>query len=202
MVATRGALLAGALALVPYGINATPDALTNAYAGNGSLASYDFTMNGRMAMRHFPWFHFHLSGRGEYVRGRSFEVDISGIPSFAGGTRRVDLSILAPSMWAHRYVVTDAGTAGSDQLYDLTDPSDPSLHDALVRVDPLLGIREVQMHYTNGSTLDFRVQCARSGGYLLPHQIEATIDAESVSVAVNADFEESSIEALSSSAAR
>lgn len=164
-------------------------AVADAYAQDGTLASYTFQIHGVMAMRSFPWLHFRFVGYGRYVRGVRYVVHLTQVPFFAKAFNRVDLSALAPSVWPHRYVVARAGSDGSEDLYSLLDPHDKSLQNAIVRVDPTRGIREIRMSYNNGSTVDLSIQCGRENGYLVPDAAAGQIGAPVGKLSVTASFD-------------
>lgn len=67
LAAGLGAATAFAASIVALGQGG--DAISSAYARNGSLSSYTFTLDARMAMRSFPWLHFSFVGQGTYERG-------------------------------------------------------------------------------------------------------------------------------------
>jgi hypothetical protein len=165
-------------------------AVSDAYAQNGALASYTFQIHGVMAMRGFPWLHFHFAGYGKYVRGVRYVVHLTQVPFFARAFSRVDLSALAPSIWPRRYVVSRAGSKGNDDLYSLLDPHDKNLRDAIVQVDPTRGIREITLSYNNGSTVDLSIQSNRASGYLLPNAAAGQIGAPVGRLAVTATFDD------------
>lgn len=164
------------------------DAVSDAYAQNDSLESYTFTIRGVMAMRTFPWLHFHFVGQGSYVRGVRYVVHLTQLPFFAKAFTRVDLSALAPSMWPHRYNVMLAGKEGDDDIYRLQDREDRNLRDAIVRVDPASGIKELQLIYKNGSSVTLFLDCERSTGYLLPNTATGQIAAPLGKLGVAATF--------------
>jgi hypothetical protein len=166
------------------------DAVSDAYSQNGSLASYTFAIEGVMAMRSFPWLHFRFTGQGRYVRGVLYTVRLTQLPFFAKAFHKLDLSTLAPSIWPHRFDVTFAGTQGGDDLYRLEDPKDKNLRDAIVRVDPQLGIREVELSYGNGSTVSLFLKCERANRFLLPSSATGQIGASVGKLAVSATFDD------------
>jgi hypothetical protein len=164
------------------------DAVASAYLRNRLLASYVFSVHGTMRMRTFPWLRFRLDGSGIWERGVRYQIHFTRLPFFAKGFQTVDLSALSPAMWRTRYRVTFDGVRGNDDLYVLVDPTDKSLRDAVVRVDPALGIREVRLSYTNGGTIDMRIDCTSQNGYLLPGSATTRIDVPLAKLSVTATF--------------
>ena len=45
-----------------------PNVVAMAGARNHGLREYTFHVNVAMAMKHFPWLHFHMDGEGDYQR--------------------------------------------------------------------------------------------------------------------------------------
>ena len=86
---------------------------------NHSLTGYTFHMNVALAMHHFPWLHFHISGIGQNVRGRRYIVRFTKMPFFARGFHTIDLSALDPSMWKSRYNVRLVARRGSMTMFSL-----------------------------------------------------------------------------------
>lgn len=164
------------------------DAIASAYARNESLTSYTFTLHGTMHMRTFPWMSFGLDGQGVYERGVRYEVRFAHLPFFAKSFQRIDLSALAPDMWPHHFTVTYAGRDGDDDVYALRDPHDATLKVAVVHIDPAMGVREVDLQYTNGGSVDLHVTCTTQNGYLVPGVTNADVDVAPVRLAVDAQF--------------
>lgn len=164
------------------------DAISTAYARNGSLSSYTFTLHGAMRMHSFPWLHFSLDGRGVYERGRRYDVHFEHMPFFAKSFSDLDLSPLAPALWKNRYQVSYVGKDGADDVYALHDPSDAALKVALVHVDPSAGVREVDLHYANGGDVDLTVQCISVDGYLVPGVTQARVAVPEARLSVRAQF--------------
>ncbi len=163
-------------------------AVADAYGANASLRSYTFTMHGTMAMHTFPWLRIPISGQGLYDRGRVYDVHLAGIPFFAKGFGRIDLSALAPQMWRPKFDVSYAGSQDGADIYTLRDPRDAALRSETVWVDPVHGIREVLLLYDNGGRVDLHVQCAMRDGYLVPAATDAQIDVPHAKLSVTARF--------------
>lgn len=164
------------------------DVVAGAYLRNRLLASYVFSVHGTMQMRTFPWVRFPLDGTGVFKRGIRYEVHFARMPFFARAFRTVDLSALSPAMWRTHYRVSFAGFDGNDGLYVLSDPTDTILRQAVVRVDPVQGIREIHLSYTNGGTIDMHIDCTTRHGYLLPEIASTRIDVPLARLAVRAAF--------------
>jgi hypothetical protein len=183
--AALGAAAAFTTAAAPVGQG---DAIANAYARNSSLSAYTFALEGTMRMHTFPWLRFRIGGDGVFQRGARYEVRLTHVPFFAKAFRHVDLSALSPEMWQGRYEISYAGTQGADDLYVLRDPADDTLRDAVVRVDPVKGIREVRFQYTNGGIVDMHVHCVSQNGYLVPGVTDARVDVPAARLSVEATF--------------
>lgn len=164
------------------------DAISEAYARNETLSSATFTLHGAMRMHTFPWLHFSLNGQGVYRRGNRFEVRFTSMPFFAKSFSHLDLSALAPAMWKSRYVVSYVGRDGAQDVYALRDPSDATLKVAIVHVDPTMGVKEVDLHYTNGGEVDLTVQCVAVDGYLVPGVTHARVSVPAAHLSVQAQF--------------
>jgi hypothetical protein len=83
---------------------------------NDALETFTFHANISMAMRHFPWLHFHMEGLGDYRRGDHYVLRLTGAPSFASRMRQIDLSMIDPGMWPNRYRYTEVGRRDGDTL--------------------------------------------------------------------------------------
>jgi hypothetical protein len=171
----RVAALAGACLLFPaVSPTGTLDGVSFALASdrNPLLTAYTFHMRVAMAMRHFPWLHFHIDGNGQYVRGENYVVRFTSMPFFARGMKQIDLSPLDPSIWPKQYTI-----AASDQRDGMTtftlyprkqDPQDPNpLVEALVTLDSHYSTREVDLRYRNGE-IRMNLTLADIQGFRLP----------------------------------
>jgi hypothetical protein len=176
------------LALAPQSPPEGSPVITSAYARNDSLQSYTFEVNVAMAMRHFPWLHFHIQGDGVYERGHRYVVHFTKMPFFAPQPRDVDLSMLDPAMWPQIYAVETAGTDGSDTIFTLHAIKDDSLEEARVTMSPLDGTERVEASYRDGTRIAMTVASSDSDGYLLPSKITAQIDYGLTPLSADADF--------------
>jgi hypothetical protein len=160
-----------------------------AYSRNDSLQSYTFEVDVAMAMRHFPWLHFHIQGDGVYERGRRYVVHFTKMPFFAPQPRDVDLSMLDPAMWPGLYTFEAAPSEnGNDTIFTLHSIKDESLEEALVTMSPLAGTERVDATYHDGTHIAMTVASNDSDGYLLPTKITAKIDYGSTPLSADADF--------------
>jgi hypothetical protein len=168
-------------------------ALAAARARNPSLTAYTFHMTVAMAMRHFPWLHFHIDGDGQYVRGQDYVVHFSKMPFFAKGINKIDLSALDPSMWQKDYFVSvaarDAGTTTFALRPRKTDPNDKDpLVQAYVTLDANNATRDVVMHYTDGGDIHLSLTPGEAHGYRLPASGDAEINTAGQALSAHADF--------------
>jgi hypothetical protein len=159
-----------------------------AYARNDSLQNYTFEVDVAMAMRHFPWLHFHIQGDGIYDRGRRYVVHFTKMPFFAPQPRDVDLSMLDPAMWPGLYTVATADESGGHTIFTLHAVKDDSLEQARVTMSPLDGTEAVDATYSDGTHIAMTVASNDSGGYLLPTKITAQIDYGRTPLSADADF--------------
>ncbi len=159
-----------------------------AYSRNDSLQSYTFEVDVAMAMRHFPWLHFHIEGDGVYERGRRYVVHFTKMPFFAPQPRDVDLSMLDPAMWPSIYTVESDADEGGNAVFTLHAIKDESLDEARVTMSPLDGTERVVATYRDGTRIAMSVASDDSAGYLLPTKITAQIDYGGTPLSAAADF--------------
>jgi hypothetical protein len=162
--------------------------ITAAYARNASLIGYTFEVSVAMAMRHFPWLHFHIQGDGVYERGRRYVVHFTKMPFFAPQPRDVDLSMLDPAMWPGLYTVENAGEDRGDAIFTLRAIKDDSLEQARVTMSPVDGTERVEATYRDGTHIAMTVASTDTDGYLLPAKITASIDYGRTPLSADADF--------------
>jgi hypothetical protein len=192
-----GALAAAALLLVP---NAPARAANQTYvviaavdALNQGLQSYTFHMNVAMAMKHFPWLHFHVEGDGVYQRGERYAVHFTKMPFFATQIHDVDLSMLDPSMWPGRYRFYEVGPQNGTTVFALDALHDPTLKSATVGVDQNFGPRWVDSTYTDGTHIHMDVTWSSVSGYTLPSTMSASVDYPRMPLSASADFQDYNI---------
>jgi hypothetical protein len=172
----RVAALAGAcllfLGVSPTGALDGESSFALANDRNPLLTAYTFHMRVALAMRHFPWLHFHIDGDGRYVRGENYIVHFTSMPFFARGMKQIDLSPLDPSIWPKQYTIAaidrrDGMTTFT--LYPLKqDPRDPNpLVEALVTLDSHYSTREVDLRYRSGE-IRMNLTLADIQGFRLP----------------------------------
>jgi hypothetical protein len=153
--------------------------------------SYTFRLDVAMAMRHFPWLHFHLEGLGVYQPGVSYVVHFTQTPWFIPQARHdADLSMLDPSMWPRRYLYEEIGQQGDEQVFALHAINDQSLRSATVTLGPNGTTRCVDATYSDGTRIVTRVSTSEVDGFLLPATMTADIDEPHIELSANADFED------------
>lgn len=172
-------------------------ALAQASQRNPSLTAYSFHFDAAMAMKHFPWLHFHLAGDGEYIRGERYVVDFTQTPFFARNVKQVDLSPLDPSMWAKQYSVSIAAQSDGTTTFCLhklhPDPQDQHpLVDALVTLDAQHATRDVVLHYSDGQ-IHLVLSPAETQGYRLPASFTADINMPGENLTAQANFSDYTI---------
>jgi hypothetical protein len=176
------------LAVAPQSPTEGSPVIAAAYSRNDTLQSYTFEVDVAMAMRHFPWLHFHIEGDGVYERGRRYVVHFTKMPFFAPQPRDVDLSMLDPAMWPSMYTVETTGEDGGDAVFTLHAIKDDSLDEARVTMSPLDGTERVVAMYHDGTRIAMSVASNDSAGYLLPAKITAQIDYGGTPLSADADF--------------
>lgn len=156
-----------------------------------SVPSYTFHMQVAMAMRHFPWLHFHMDGEGEYLPSQSYVVHFDRVPWFFPKKHNdVDLSMLDPVMWPARYAYAPAGKSGDLTLYELHALDDPNLKEATVALGPRGAARSVEVQYTDGATIDMHVRCNTVDGFFLPKDLSADINEPHLALSAHARFDD------------
>jgi hypothetical protein len=172
-------------------------AFAQASSRNPSLDAYSFRLDAAMAMKHFPWLHFHMAGTGQYVRGERYVVNFTQLPFFARNVQQVDLSPLDPSMWSKRYIVNVTLRTESTTTF-LLQPREPDTRDAnplleaLVTLDAQQATRDVVLLYNNGQ-IHLILTPAETDGYRLPASFTADIDMPGEALTAQAKFSDYTI---------
>ncbi len=153
--------------------------------------NYTFKMDVAMAMRHFPWLHFHMQGVGTYQLGVSYTVHFTSLPWFVPKSRHdFDLSMIDPLMWPKHYLYQQIGQQDGDAIFELHAIDDPGLRNATVRLGPGGLAREVQTAYSDGTTIDTKVSNSNVNGFLLPVAMKADINEPHLALSASADFKD------------
>jgi hypothetical protein len=176
-----------------------PAARANAAAPSSKLPfdtepdppSYTFQLDVAMAMRSFPWLHFHMRGVGLYQPGESYTVHFTKIPWFAPRKQQdADLSMLDPLMWPKRYTYTQIGELDGNTLFALRALNDPTLVSATVGIGPQGGARTLDVTYNDGTHVQSAVTLSKVGPFLLPTTMDAKIDEPHMALTADADFKD------------
>lgn len=192
--AYSGTLVASLVTGVPNGtLEDGTTVLASASTRNVGLQSFTFHADIAMAMHHFPWLHFHVHGIGDYRRGDRYVLQLSGLP-FTSGVRQIDLSLLDPSMWEHRYRYHAIGEKDGDTLFALQALRDSTLKTATVAVSPL-GAHWVDATYADGTHIHMTVGAGDVQGFLLPATLTAEVDRPHMPLSANATFTDYAISA-------
>lgn len=194
-VAVSALLLALAMPIPAPAVTGNPGnpaALAPAQRRNPSLSAYTFHMTVAMAMRHFPWLHFHMEGTGHYVRGEDYGVRFTKMPFFARSFKQIDLSPLDPSMWPKRYLVSvvdqNDGMTTFALREKLPDPHERNpLVEALVTLDAHYSTRQVVLHYANG-VIQLSLTPTEIQGYRLPTSGVVSINMPGEALSAHANF--------------
>ncbi|HVA28862.1 MAG TPA: hypothetical protein VNF68_11820 [Candidatus Baltobacteraceae bacterium] len=189
--AAAGALVLSIGIAAPTRANDAPAVIASAYGCNEALQSYTFKMDVAMAMRHFPWFHFHLKGEGIYERGIRYEVHFTSMPGFASRMPRdIDLSMIDPSMWPKRYRYYEIAQREGDTIFALQSlPAEAqSLKAATIALNPTFGAHWVDAEYSDGTHIHMNVSSNLIEGFLLPEALTASVDYPHMPLSANADF--------------
>jgi hypothetical protein len=164
---------------------------------NDGLQSFTFRANVAMAMRHFPWLHFHVSGTGDYKRGDHYVLRLtSGLP-FSSAMHEIDLSMIDPGMWSSRYRYEVTGQRGADTLFALQALHDSSLTSATVALTPWGGADWVDSKYADGTHVHMTVNSNDVGGFLLPSTLTADVDRPRMPLSADAKFSDYVVSATS-----
>lgn len=148
-------------------------------------------MNVVMAMRHFPWLHFHMDGEGEYLPGQSYLVHFTNVPWFFPKDHHdIDLSMLDPSMWPKHFVAQQIGQHNGETTFALHALSDPTLKGAIVTLGPYGHARRVDTTYQDGSHITMNVTETTIAGFLVPQTLTADINEPHLALSCNADFKD------------
>jgi hypothetical protein len=189
-VAGGASLILLAVAAPVRGVQ-SPPVPTSLFARSLAPPSYTFQLDVAMAMRHFPWLHFHLQGTGVYDPGESYVVHFTSVPWFIPRQQHnCDLSMMDPLMWPSRYTYQEIGERDGETLFTLQAINDPSLKEATVAIGPKGRAREVDAIYSDGTHIQTRVSSSDVGGFFLPETMTADIDEPHLALSANADFKD------------
>jgi hypothetical protein len=194
MYVTKSAVVGGAtLAILALALamraSAAPSSAGSPFDTSVEPPSYTFEVDVAMAMRHFPWLHFHMQGDGAYEPGQSYLVHFTSLPWFVPRQQHdADLSMLDPLMWPKRFTYERVGEHDGQTLFALHSINDASLKDATVTLGPLGHARRVDANYSDGTHIDMTVNSSEVGGFLLPATLKADIDEPHLALSANADF--------------
>jgi hypothetical protein len=151
-------------------------------------ATYTFHMGIQMAMRHFPWFHFHMEGTGDYMRGDRYVVHLTQTPGLFSKMHDIDLSMIDPAMWPKRYRYARQSDTGGGTIYVLSALDDPSRRGATVALGPDGSARWVDAHYSGGMHLHMTLKNDSVAGYVLPISLTADVDYPHMPMSADASF--------------
>lgn len=153
--------------------------------------NYTFKLDVAMAMRHFPWLHFHMQGVGAYQPGVSYVVHFTSLPWFVPKSRHdFDLSMIDPLMWPQRYLYQQTGQNGDGTIFELHAIDDPGLRNATVTLGSGGLARHIDATYSDGTTINMQVNTSTVGGFLLPVAMKADINEPHLALSANADFKD------------
>jgi hypothetical protein len=162
-----------------------------AFETNEALPSFTFDMDVAIAMRHFPWLHFHMGGDGTYEPGKAYVVHFGKLPWFAPRQQHdVDLAMLDPAMWPSRFLYQEAGQENGNVLFDLRAIDDKSLTSAIVGLDPMLCARKIQAVYNDGTQIEMDVKFAKVDGFMLPATLTADVNEPFAPFSASAVFKD------------
>jgi hypothetical protein len=162
-----------------------------AFERNAALPGYTFNVDVAMAMRHFPWLHFHVQGVGKYEPGKSYVIHFTKLPWFAPQQAHdTDLSMLDPAMWPSRFLYQEAGRDSGNTLYDLRAIDDPTLKSATVALGPKFCTRKVDAAYADGTEIKMNVTFSQIGAFMLPTTLRADIQQSHLLLSANAEFKD------------
>ncbi|MBV9333331.1 MAG: hypothetical protein JO146_04940 [Candidatus Eremiobacteraeota bacterium] len=153
--------------------------------------NYTFKLDVVMAMRHFPWLHFHMQGIGVYELGVSYTVHFTSVPWFVPKNHNdADLSMMDPLMWPKHYLYQQTGQHDGDTIFELHAIDDPKLRSATVTLGPGGLARDVNATYIDGTTIETQVSNSSVNGFLLPVAMTADINEPHLALSATADFKD------------
>ena len=186
-----------AAALASLVCAAAPTAACEGEAGPGGfvrnppLPPFTFNVDVAMAMRHFPWLHFHVLGVGRYQPGKAYLVHFTKLPWFAPHEAHdTDLAMLEPAMWPSRFLYEEAGQEGGNTLFDLRALDDPSLKSATVGLGPKWCARQIEALYKDGTEIKMNVTFRAIDGFMLPADLTADITEPHLALSADAQFKD------------
>lgn len=142
-----------------------------------------------MAMRHFPWLHFHMEGVGDYQPGDRYVVHFTTLPWFAPRKQHdVDLSMLDPAMWPKHYTYRQTGWDRGDAVFALHSLDDPTLKSATVALAANGDPHWFDTTYSDGLHVHMMLGCGSVDGFELPTTLTGDVDMPHMPLSANADF--------------
>ncbi len=194
-VVLTGAALAALLCTVPARACNDSAGPTPGFLRNPALPGFTFDVDIAMAMRRFPWLHFHVEGVGKYEPGKSYQVHFTKLPWFAPAQAHdTDLAMLEPSLWPSRFLYEETGHENGNTLFDLQAIGDPSLKGAVVGLGPRWCARQIEAEYSDGTRITMNVTFDRIDGFTLPASLTADIDKPRLALSASAQFKDYSFD--------
>ena len=171
---------------------AATEALASGPSAAGQPPSYTFHVDVAMAMRHFPWLHFHMQGDGEYQPGESYVVHFTSLPWFLPKQHHdADLAMLDPTMWPKRFTYEEiARRPDGERLFLLHAINDPTLKEATVTIGAYSKARQLDAMYNDGTHIQMTVTRSNINGFWLPATLTADIDQPHMALSASADFKD------------
>ncbi|MHB1799654.1 MAG: hypothetical protein ACYDG0_05900 [Vulcanimicrobiaceae bacterium] len=171
---------------------ATDDALaaiSSVYARNAHLQAYTFDARVYVIMRRFPWFRFHLDGRGIYRRGGPYRIAFYDLPWWAQALHIDHFSMrsLDPRSWTTQYDVLSVRHTGDATLLEMRTRKRSSLSGISATIDPD-GVRQLTWSYDNGGYVKLHVTPGTST-YILPAAMNADIVTPRMVATATAEFD-------------
>lgn len=161
------------------------------FARTPPLPGFTFGIDVAMAMRHFPWLHFHVEGVGKYEPGKDYQVHFTKLPWFASAQAHdTDLAMLEPSLWPSRFLYQETGQENGNTLFELQAIDDPLLKNAVVGLGPKWCARQIEADYSDGTRIKMNVNFGRVGGLMLPASLTADIDEPHLDLSASAQFKD------------
>ncbi len=164
-------------------------AISRVYARNAHLKAYTFDARVYVVMRRFPWFRFHLDGRGIYRRGGPYRIAFYDLPWWAKALHIDHFSMrsLDPRAWTSQYDVVSIRHSGDSTLLEMRDRAHSSLSGISAQIDPS-GVRQLTWSYDNGGYVKLNVTPGTSA-YILPAAMNADIVTPRMVATATASFE-------------
>ncbi|MGH7709114.1 MAG: hypothetical protein ACREM6_14525 [Vulcanimicrobiaceae bacterium] len=147
-----------------------------------------------MAMRSFPWLHFHLAGGGRHDGAGDYEIHFTRMPFFARGMDHIDLSTLDPTTWSTGDIVTVIAHAEDETTFALSPRAAGSVSSGRVMLEPRAGLEIFDLRYAGGPHIVLDLNLREVAGLHVPVNGVAEIDLRHLKLFAHVTFSDYAIE--------